>query len=403
MPIFSYKAKNESGVTVEGIVEAPDEAVAADLLISKKFLILSIAEKRHLLSWIERPAWLNRVRVRDLVIFSRQLSVMISANLTLVEALRILVKQTENPKLKLIISEITDEVDGGASLSQTLARYPHVFNHFFVNMVRSGETSGRLDEVLNYLADQLERDYELMSKIKGAMTYPVFIVGALVVVGAIMMIVVIPKLTAVLIESGQELPFATRALIGTSDFLKSFWWLLLIMIIGAVTGFKMLLARVPGVRPVWDRAKVRVPVFGKLLRHIYLVRFTRSLGTLLEGGVTLPLSLEITAEVVGNAGYHDLLISAMHEVEDGHSLTSVFAQSKIMPAMVTNMLSAGEETGKVELVLKRLTEFYSRDVDNMVGNLVSLIEPVIMIVLGVAVGVIVAAIILPMYNLASAF
>ena len=403
MPIFDYRAKTKEGKTVEGAVEAPDEKTAAGVLLEKGLFILHLRERKHLFSWIERPAFLNRITTKDLVVFSRQLSVMVSANLTLVEALRILIKQTENPRLRIIISEIADEVDGGASLSQALARYPKVFDHFFVNMVRSGETSGKLDEVLNYLADQKERDYELMSKIKGAMVYPVFIVGALIVVGAVMMIVVVPRLTQVLLETGQELPIATRVLIGTSSFMQQYWLALLIGITAVGVGFRIVYDRSEEVRIAMDHVRLKLPVFGRLLRHICLVRFTRSLSTLLEGGVPLTFALEVTAGVVGNHVYEGIIQQTVQEVKDGHSLTTIFEQSKEVPSMMTNMLKAGEDTGKIEIILKRLTDFYTREINNLVDNLVSLIEPVIMIVLGVAVGVMVAAIILPMYNLASGF
>lgn len=404
MPVFDYKAKNPQGHTIEGAVEAPDDTVAADVLIGKELVILTLKQRRSALTnMISKPAFLNRVTMKDLVVFSRQLSVMISANLTLVEALKILVKQTENERLKEIISQIADEVNGGATLSQAMGHFSNVFDNFFINMVRSGETSGRLDEVLNYLADQQERDYDLMSRIKGAMIYPIFIICALVVVGGIMMVVVVPRLTAVLIETGQDLPFATRALIATSDFLKHYWWALIVGVAGLVAGVKALIKKSQQFKSYMDFFKLKIPVFGKLLRRIYLVRFTRSFGTLLEGGVPLTFALEVVAEVVGNDLYKNLILQTVKEVEDGHSLTTVLAQSKEVPNMMTNMLAAGEDTGKVNLVLERLTDFYTRDINALVDNLVSLIEPIIMIVLGVAVGIIVAAIILPMYNIASGF
>lgn len=403
MPIFDYKAKNREGESVEGAVEAPDEKVAADVLIGKSLIILSLSERRNILSWKQSPVWLNRIHSKDLVIFSRQLSVMISANLSLVESLRILIKQTENPRLRLIISEVADEVDGGASLSQALSHYPHVFTNFFIHMIKSGETSGRLDEVLNYLADQQERDYETMSKIKGAMIYPAFIVGALFIVGAIMMIVVVPRMTQVLIETGQELPLATKILIGTSNALKRFWWLMGLIIIGLGLIAKTVHTRSPAFQNYWDHVKLKLPIFGTALKRIYIVRFTRSLGTLLQGGVPLTLGLEVVAEVVGNKLYRELILDTVNEVEDGRSIATIFEKSKEMPTMVTNMLKAGEDTGKIDIILERLTDFYTREVNNLIDNLVSLIEPIIMIVLGVAVGIIVAAIILPMYNLASGF
>jgi type IV pilus assembly protein PilC len=320
----------------------------------------------------------------------------------LVQALRILVKQTTNHLFKRAISEIADEVEGGEKLSQALAHYPKIFSDFFVAMVRSGETSGRLDEVLNYLADEQEKDYDLVSKIKGAMIYPIFIVTGLVIVGAVMMIFVIPKLTEVLKESGKELPLSTRILIGTSEFMAHWWWLLIMAVFGIFFLVRYYLKTSNG-RFTWDLLKIRIPIFGRLLQRIYMVRMSRSLATLMNGGVPLTQSLEIVSDVVGNRVYQDIIHKTMKEVRDGRPMTAVLGVAKEVPLMFSQMISVGEQTGKLSAILEKLGDFYSREVDNMVTNLVSLIEPLIMVVLGVAVGIMVAAIILPMYNMASSF
>jgi len=328
--------------------------------------------------------------------------VRMAATLPLVSALRILVKQTESARLKTIISEIADDVDGGARLSQAFGRHPEVFNDFYVNMVRSGETSGHLDDVLSYLADQREKDYDLMSRIRGAMVYPAFILSVMTVVGIAMMIFVVPRLTAVLIETGGELPFATRLLIGTSQFMSGYWWLLLVLAVGLVAGLKYGLHQAP-VRRQWDWMKIKLPIFGTLFQRVYLIRFTRSMTTLLKGGVPLPRALEITGDVVGNAVYRDLIARTVKQVQDGNPIATEFIASKEVPVMVSHMLSVGETTGQLEQILDRLTQFYSREIDNLVSSLVSLVEPLIMVVMGLAVGTMVAAIIMPMYNLASSF
>ncbi|OGL87723.1 hypothetical protein A3I42_03375 [Candidatus Uhrbacteria bacterium RIFCSPLOWO2_02_FULL_49_11] len=396
---YDFKAKDAEGKDIQGVVEAQSEQTAQEALEERSLIPIMITA-RATESKLQTFKLFDRVKPKELVVFFRQLSTMSAANLPIVAALRILIKQTESQKLKTIISEIADEVDGGARLSQAFARHPDVFNNFYVNMVRSGETSGHLDEVLSYLADQREKDYDLMSKIRGAMIYPAFILSALCVVGVIMMVFVVPRLTSILTETGGELPLATKILIGTSGFMTKFWWLLLIFVVGAVAGLRFSLKQRP-VRRWWDWMKIKLPVFGKLFQRIYIIRFTRSMNTLLKGGVPLPHALEITAEVVGSAVYRDLILRTVKQVQDGNPIAVEFVNSPEVPVMVSHMLSVGETTGQLEQILDRLTQFYAREVDNLVSNLVSLVEPLIMILMGLAVGVMVAAIIMPMYNLAS--
>lgn len=400
--LFNYKARNNQNEIIEGIIEAPNEQTAVELVEEKGYQVFLLeARKKESIFHLEL-AFLERVKTKDLVVFSRQLSVMVSANLPLVQSLRILVKQTTNPLFKRAISEIADDVEGGEKLSQSLAHYPKIFTDFFVAMVRSGETSGRLDEVLNYLADEQEKDYDLISKIKGAMIYPIFIVTGLVVVGAVMMIFVIPKLTDVLKESGGELPFSTRLLISTSDFMKNYWWVLVMGIIAIFFGLRFYLKTRTG-RHTYDFLRLKLPVFGQLFKRIYMIRMSRSLATLMTGGVPLTQALEIVSDIVGNSVFRDILSNTIKEVKDGRPMTSVFGVSKDIPIMFSQMISVGEQTGKLTVILEKLADFYSREVDNIVTNLVSLIEPLIMVVLGVAVGIMVAAIIMPMYNMASSF
>jgi len=402
MAIFKYKALDADKKIAEGLIEAANEKMAAETLQERGLSIVSIKKHSEGKREIKFLTILNRVKGKDVVVFSRQFSVMISANVALVQALKILIEQTENITLKMIISEVADEVDSGLRLSDALAKRPKVFSDFYINVIRSGETSGKLDEILNYLADEMEKDYDMMGKIKGAMIYPVFVLTGLVVVGVLMMIFVVPKLTDIFTETGGTLPLATRILIGTSNFLSAYWWLVLIILIGAVFGLKFYV-KTPAGRRQFDFLKLRVPIFGKLFQRIYLVRFTRSMNTLIMGGVTITKSLNIASEVVGNEIYKELIEKTSQAVEDGDSISSVFVDSKEIPKMVSQMMTIGEKTGKLDVILGRVTDFYSREINNIVANLMTLMEPIIMVIMGVAVGVMVAAIILPMYNLASQF
>jgi len=402
MALFEYQAKSLEGQTVRGVVEAPTKEVATEILTDRSFTPLYVKERRaSRFTWLAGTRF-SRIKSRDIVIFSRQLAVMSSATLPIVTALRILEKQTANPKLKVIASEIGDEVEGGAKLSAALAKYPDVFSSFYINMITSGETSGKVDEVLNYLADEQEKNYDLTSRIKGAMIYPAFILGGLLIVGAVMMIYVVPKLTTILEEAGTELPFSTKLLIAVSNFLANYWWLLLIILVGGFFLFQ-LYARTPRGKHLWHTIQLKIPIVGTIYRHIYLVRFTRSMYTLVIGGVPLTRSLEIVSGVVGSAVFENLIKRTIREVEDGNSIATIFNQSKEVPAMVSQMMIVGEKTGRLEEIFKRLSDFYTHEVDSLVTNLVTLLEPIIMLVMGVAVGFIVSSILLPMYRLSGSF
>ncbi len=404
MAFFSYQAINRAdGKKVAGSVEAKNEEDVYQILTDKGLTVVKLKRKKgggqKKKSLIEI---LNRVTAKDLVMFSRQFSVMLKASVPVVKALKILVKQTKNPKMQVVLSDVAEDVDGGIQLSKSLAKYPNVFSNFFISMIKSGETSGGLDEVLEYLANQQEKDYDLMSKIKGAMIYPVFIIVALLVVGFVMMTSVVPQLTGMLTETGTDLPTATQILINVSNFMSAYWWAIILFLIALVIGIRFFIKTKEG-KKYWDWLAIKIPIFGPLLKKIYLVRMARSLATLSEGGIQLVNALQITSEVVSNAVYKNILEETITEVQDGNQIASVFLQKKDIPSMVSYMVSVGEQTGKLDVVLHKLSDFYSREVDNMVANLVSLIEPLIMVVLGVAVGVMVAAIIMPMYNLASSF
>ncbi|MBI4779521.1 type II secretion system F family protein [Candidatus Falkowbacteria bacterium] len=401
MPIYKYKVFDKDKKAQEGMIEANSKDYVGEILAGKGFSIVSILEVSSGKMKFNLD-FLNRVKTKDVVVFSRQFSVLISANVSMVQALKILVDQTANVILKMAISEVADEVDAGSTLSEALGRRPNIFSNFYISVVRSGETSGKLDEVLSYLADEMEKDYDMMSKIKGAMIYPAFVLSSLIIVGIIMMIVVVPKLTAILTESGAELPMATKILIGTSGFMQKYWWLLIVAAVSVFAVLRWYIKRPQGKRQI-DYIKLRLPIFGHLFQLIYLVRFTRSMNTLIVGGVTVDNSLKVAAEVVGNKIYQELIEETIKEVEDGNSISSVFINSKTIPKMVSQMLNIGEKTGKMDVILERITDFYGREISNMVANLMALMEPLIMVVMGVAVGIMVAAVILPMYSLATSF
>ncbi len=398
MPVYNYKARNLSGQIVTGGVESVSEAEASALLEEKQLVVLSLTEG----DVVEKKGWninIGTVKHKDVVIFSRQLSVMISATVPIVQALRILAKQTSNAIFVQKITEMADQVDGGMKLSLAMSKHSKVFSNFFVSMVKSGETSGKLDEVLLYLADQMEKDYDLMSRIKGAMIYPVFIIIGMLIVGFLMMVFVVPKMTAMLKESGQELPFLTKILIGSSDFLKDYWYIIIFGVIFLIIGIKLFVRSKRG-KIIFNKLVLKAPIFGELFKKVYIVRFARSLSTLVKGGVPISASLNITSEVVDNEAYKELIVETVKEVEDGNSISTLFSKSNLMPPMLSQMMIIGEKTGKLDEILDRLASFYSREIDSLVVGLTSLIEPLILMIMGVGVGGMVAAIMIPMFKVA---
>jgi type IV pilus assembly protein PilC len=401
MPTYSYKAIDSHGMSVQGMINAFNDRAAMERLDERGFKSIKLRDKTDSLQ-LKIMTLIMPVGVKDLVVFSRQFSVMISANLALVQALKICADQTENATLKAVIFELAYEVDGGSSLSAAMLKRPKVFTPFFTNVIRSGETSGRLDEVLAYLADEMEKDYDMSSKIRGAMIYPAFVLSMLFVVGIIMMVVIVPKLTNIMSETGAQLPASTKAIIAISDFLVHFWWTLAFIFGGIFIGMKSMLRTEKG-RRLFDLAKLRLPVFGKLFQLIYIVRFTRSLSTLITGGVAIARSLDVIADIVGNQVFRDLIVESKKTVEEGGSLSKPFLTSDEIPKMVPQMIIVGEKTGKLDLVLKRITEFYSREIAAFLANVMTLMEPLIMIIMGVGVGLMVAAVLMPMYNMASQF
>jgi type IV pilus assembly protein PilC len=401
MAIFTYQATDAAGKTKKGQEVGLSENEVAAKLRQQGQEVVSIADVTD--NWFSKfLRFIAPIKAKDLVVFSRQFSIMISASVPIVESLRILIDQTNNLSLKNLISDVAAEVNGGDFLSDALSKRPKVFSEFFVNIIRSGETSGKLDEVLNYLADETEKSYNMTSKIRGAMIYPAFIITALIGVGVVLMVYVIPNLTSIITESGATLPLSTRLVINTSNFLQNYGLVLIAVIILLLVGLRFYLKTYNG-RRNWDIVKLRLPIFGKLFSYIYLIRFSRSLSTLLKGGVTITRSLEVVANVVGNTIYQELILDTLDSINDGNPLSTVFAASHYIPPMVPQMISIGEKTGRVDSVLDRITAFYDRESTDMLNNLSTLMEPLIMVIMGVGVGIMVAAVLLPMYNLASQF
>ena len=402
MAIFSYQAINFRGQRVKGKIVALNQGDAEKRLDNRGFRIQKLYDVSSGLG--SRLAFLyERIHSRDLVVFSRQFSLLVSSDIGVVDALMTIVEQTENPRFQNIITEVAFEVNGGALLSDALKQKgSKIFSSFYVNVVAAGETSGKLDEVLSYLADEMEKDYDLVSKFKSAMIYPAVVLCGMVGVGFIMMYFVMPNLTAILEETGAPLPWATRVVITAVHFFQNYLWLIILFIVLAIFSFRVIMKTEVG-RLQFDTIKLRLPVVGKMYKLVYLIRFCRSFGTLLRGGVTIIRSLEVSSDVVRNRFYQKLIEKTMKAVSEGDSVSTVFTTSSYIPRMIPQMMAIGERTGHLDSVLEKISEFYSRELSEKVNNLGVVLEPLVMIILGVGVAIMVAAIILPMYNIATSF
>jgi type IV pilus assembly protein PilC len=396
--LFKYEATTPEGEKKTGTIEAANRDIAIISLQRRGLIISSVGQIRQGGFLAKYLSIFQRIKPRDIVILSRQLSTLFEAKVPILSSLQLLVAETENPALRGKMSELLADIQGGASMSDAMARQPNVFSKFFVSMVRSGEESGKLDEVFSYLAAYLERSYELASKAKGALVYPIFVVVAFIVVIILMMVVVIPKLSVILQETGQSLPFYTQMIIGASDFLRSYGiFALIALIILAIGGW--LYIRSPRGKIAFSRFQLSIPYVGILYKKLYLSRMMDNFETLLSSGISAVRTLELTADVIDNEVYRRILTDSINAVKGGSSISESFSRYEDMPGLVNQMIKVGEETGKLAFVLKTLARFYKREVDTAIETLMSLIEPALIIVLGLGVGLLVAGILGPIYNI----
>lgn len=395
---FNYQARNQEGELQIGTIEASGREIAFEILARQNFIVTFLESSESVPIYYRNFAFLNRITKKDIAVFSRQLSIMFSSEVPLVESLRALSLQSSNKIFQSKIALIANDIDGGTPFSKALALHPKLFSSFYVSIVKSGEISGHLSEVLNYLAEHLEREYILNAKIRGAMLYPSFVVSAFIIVGILMITFVIPKLTTILAESGKELPFITKILIGTSSFSKKYFWVLILIIGLAIPSFRLFSKRTEG-KEFLDKLNLRIPIIGKIIQKVILARMADNLSTLIKGGLSITQALDITADVVGNSVYKNIILESKEAVKRGMPISSVFLYKKQVPAMVTQMIQVGERSGKIDEVLSNLANFYQKEVDALVDNLVALIEPILIVVLGLFVAGLVAAILLPIYNI----
>lgn len=398
---YKYKAKNDKGKLQTGLVEAQDEKAAASLLREQGLLAINI-ELAGTGLWKSLSTALKRISFGETVTFTHQLSTMVSSGLTLTESLTILQSQTSNPVMAKVLSDVLRNIEAGSNLGDSLAKFPQYFSKIFVSSIRAGEASGMLDKILVRLADNLEKEKEFRSKISGAMIYPTIIIIGMLAVTFIMMTVVVPKLTAMYRDFSMELPVITKMLIGISDIFVNFWWLLLAGIAGAFFAFKAWKKTSSG-RRLYDALMLKLPLLGKLQKQIILVEFSRTLGLLIGAGLPILEALNIVGESLNNVLFQEAIRDAAKKVEKGLPLGVPLSQNEIFPTIMGQMTRVGEETGKLDEALLKLSYYFESESSDMVKALTTAIEPIIMVVLGVGVGFLILATIMPMYQMTDAF
>jgi len=398
---FNYQGRTKKGEIQTGIVEAGSKEAAIDTLQRHDLVVVYLEGISEVPFYTRSLKLFQRIKTKDITIFYRQLAILFEANVSPLDSLKILGEQSRSPLFRDLIFEIERDVRGGETLSSAMGKHPKVFSPFYVNVVKAGEATGKLHEVLRYLADHAEREYNLNFKVKGAFTYPIAIMTLFIIVAVLMMIYVIPQLASMLEEVGQKLPITTRVLIATSKFMRSWFWLIALVIVAAAFGIIRFVKTKRG-RWLVDNIKLRIPVFKALFQKIYLTRFSENLRTLLIGGIPILKALDITALVMGNEIYEKIIQEAREQVRVGKTISSAFSNypRQINP-MVTQMIGVGEKTAELDSILDKVALFYQQEVDRTVANMTQLIEPFMILILGAGVGLLVSAILMPIYNIAS--
>jgi len=398
--LFNYKALDQKGLESKGSIDAVSMDVAIASL-QRRNLIVSSVTPADKVSFFERDFTLfGGVKQKDVVVLSRQMATLFTAQVSALRIFRLLGGEAQSRVLSRVLNEVADDLQGGSSISKALAKHPKVFSEFYVNMVKSGEESGRLDEIFNYLADHLDRTYEVNSKARNALVYPAFVVFTFISVMILMLTLVIPKISAILTESGQAVPFYTAIVIGLSQFFVKYGYFILIA--GAIGGYFLyrFIQTDSGKRSL-DEAKISVPIVKNLYQKLYLSRISDNMNTMLVSGIPMVRALELTSGVIGNVIYRDIMTEAMDSVKAGKTVSESLSNKKEIPSIMIQMIKVGEESGELGSILKTLSNFYRREVTTAVDTMVDLIEPAMIVALGLGVGFLLTAVLVPIYNISA--
>lgn len=397
--LFNYESITNTGEKKNGSIDASskDSAISA---LQRRGLIVSSIKEEGAKGGIMHLSFFDRtVKMKDVVIMSRQISTLFEAQVSALKAFNLLASNTENPALVKVLNTICSDIESGVTISEALSRHPEAFSFFYVNMVKAGEESGKLNQTFAYLADYLDRQYQLTSKTKNALIYPAFVIGVFFVVMILMMTFIIPRLETIIRDSGQVLPWSTTIVFAISDLLVNYGLFVLLGL--GIFGFYMYrMSKSDSGQKYLDRIKITVPIFKNIYTKLYLSRISDNMDTMLSSGITIIRAIELTSIVVGNRVYEDLLKDALEKVKGGSSLSEAFSSHPEIPSIMAGMVRVGEETGSLGSILKTLGKFYSREVNEAVDTLVSLIEPMMIVALGLGVGLLLTSVLMPIYNIA---
>lgn len=397
---FVFKAKNESGEVREGLVEAMSWQAAAQILEKNGLKPITIKEQKDSSVFIKSfQKLLEGVSQKELMVFFRQLATLIEARVPIVSSLHTIGDQSDNRYLRLIIKEMSDDIEDGLPFSEALEKHSDIFSSLTINMIRAGEISGSLQKSISFVAENIEKNYQLTSKIRGALYYPAFVLGVAFLVGFLVVTFILPKITALIKDLNVPIPWYTEILIWLGDFMQQYWWAVLLVVIAGIGAFIRYIRTEAG-RHEWEIILLKIPVIGSLARNIYITRFADNLGALLNAGIPVVHALMIVSEVIGNDVFRAIMLKAADEVKTGNTMSTVFARTQEMPPIVAQMVRIGEETGSLSQVLQSIAVFYNEEVERTTKNLTTLIEPILIVALGIGVGILVVGVLMPIYNIA---
>ena len=404
--LFTYSAIDATNIQREGTVEAPTVDAAISAVQKRGYTLISIDEVNKKGSWKDlinvKFAFFNSVSYKDVVILSRQISTLFQAQVSPLRVFRLLSAESENEQLQIVLNQVVEDLQSGSSISRALAAHPQVFSSFYVNLVRAGEESGSLDKSFAYLADYLDRQYEVIAKARNALIYPAFVITIFFGVMVLMLTLVIPNIAKILTESGQQLPIYTRIVIGLSDFLVNYIvFILIALAFGGAALFRFL--KTPLGQRTKDEFIISLPYVGDLQKKLLLTRICDNMSTMLSSGISMVQALEVTADVVDNMVYKEIIEYTLSEVKAGRSFSDAIGEFSEVPGVLSQMAKVGDETGSLATILSTLSVFYRREVNNAVDTLIGLIEPAMIVALGLGVGVLLASVLMPIYNLTNSF
>ncbi|MEK7582124.1 MAG: type II secretion system F family protein [Patescibacteria group bacterium] len=399
--VFKYIVIETGGAQKEGVIDAPNKDLAISALQRLNLVIVSVKEEDHR-PFLEKnfSFFSGGVALKDIVIISRQISTLFGAHVSAVKTFRLLGGESKNLVLRKSITQIADDIQTGVPISTAMGKHPDIFSPFYVNMVHAGEESGKLNETFTYLADYLDRSYDLAIKTRNALIYPAFVILTFIAVMAMMLTLVIPKLSAILLESGQGIPFYTEFVIGISNFLLDYGIFILVsLVLGVLYLFR--LHSKEGGKFYFDSLEISLPLVGGLYQKLYLSRIADNMDTMLSSGISMLRAIEITSSVVGNKVYEKILLDTQESIKGGSSLSDAFSKyPNEIPSIMIQMIKVGEEAGDLGYILKMIAKFYRREVETAVDTIVELIEPAMIIALGIGVGLLITAVLIPIYNIA---